>query len=160
MEIHIRKAAQQDMSRILELIKELATFENEPDAVAITQHELEEEGFGEDPLFTCFVAEVDGKIEGMALVYFRFSTWKGRAVHLEDLIVTESMRGKGVGKALYTRVIQYARDQGVQRVGWVVLNWNKGAIKFYERSGAELHKDWYLVQMDARGMDTYLAKQS
>ena len=92
----------------------------------------------------------------MALVYFRYSTWKGKTVHLEDLVVRESMRGTGLGNALFQRVIQFANDQGVKRTEWVVLDWNTNAVKFYERSGATLLKDWYLVQMDDTQMSAYL----
>ncbi len=145
------------MPQVLDLIKELATFEKEPDAVIITADYLVKEGFGKDPLFTCFVAEMEDEIVGMALIYYRFSTWKGRAIHLEDLIVKENLRGSGIGKALYTRVIQYAADKKVKRIEWAVLNWNIGAIKFYERSGANVMKDWYIAQMDEDGIKNYIA---
>ena len=92
----------------------------------------------------------------MALVYDRFSTWKGRSIHLEDLIVNEKMRGTGVGKALHSKVIAYAAAQNVKRLEWVVLDWNEGAIKFYEKSGASMLKDWYLVQMDEEGIKNYM----
>jgi len=146
------------MPQVLDLIKELAVFEKEPDAVILTSDDLVKEGFGKDPLFTCFVAEMEGEIVGMALVYYRFSTWKGRAIHLEDLIVKENLRGSGIGKALYTRVIQYAAEKKVKRIEWAVLNWNIGAIKFYERSGANVMKDWYIAQMDEDGIRNYLEK--
>lgn len=144
------------MPAVLELIKELAEFEKEPDAVVTTVEILEEEGFGENPLFHVFVAEVEGKIEGMALVYYRFSTWKGRTLHLEDLIVREEKRGTGLGNALYKTVIKYAKEQGLRRVEWVVLDWNKHAIDFYERSGANILKGWYTVQMDEDGITKYV----
>ena len=147
MNYSIRKATKADMPAVLELIKELADFENEPDAVTVTVETLEKEGFGEDPLFQVFVAEVEGKIEGMALFYHRFSTWKGRTVHLEDLIVRKEKRGTGLGSALYKEVIKYAQEQGLRRVEWVVADWNQHAIDFYERSGATLQKEWHTVQM-------------
>ncbi len=153
----IRDANPEDMGQVLELIQELATFEKEPDAVEVTVDELITEGFGEQPLFHCFVAEVDKKIVGIALVYFRFSTWKGRSIHLEDLIVKESMRGTGLGSALYTQVMKYAKEKGVRRVEWVVLDWNQNAIDFYEKSGATLLKDWYLVQMDQGGVNAFIS---
>ncbi len=156
MKINIRKATKEDMPQVLELIVELAVFEKEPDAVEVTVEELQREGFGASPMFTCFIAEVDNEIVGMSLLYFRFSTWKGRTVHLEDLIVKEHMRGKGVGEALYTEVMRYAKSQGVKRVQWVVLDWNKGAVKFYERSGAKVLKDWQLVEMDEQGIKNYI----
>ena len=156
MEKTIRKFRKEDLPQILELIQELAHFEKEPDAVEIDVRILEKEGMGENPLFTCFVAELNNKIEGMALVYFRFSTWKGRTVHLEDLIIRKEMRGTGLGSALYKKVIEYALEQGVKRCEWVVLDWNTPAIDFYERSGATILKDWHLVQMDENAMKKYL----
>lgn len=147
MNVKIRKANRRDMPQVLQLIVELAVFEKEPDAVQVTVEELEEAGFGNPPQFTCFVAEVDGKVVGMALVYFRFSTWTGKSVHLEDLVVTEAYRAKGIGEMLYSEVMKFGLEHGVRRVQWVVLDWNKGAINFYERSGAVIHKDWYLVEM-------------
>lgn len=156
MEFIIRKSKEEDLPQILELIKELAVFEEEPDAVEVDVQELQKEGFGANPLFTCFVAEVNGRIEGMALVYFRFSTWKGRTVHLEDLIVRKEKRGTGLGSALYKKVISYALDLGVKRTEWVVLDWNQPAIDFYERSGATVFKNWNTVQMDEQAMKQFI----
>jgi len=156
MDVVIRKAVKADMPAVLELINELAIFEKEPNIVEVTVDQLVSEGFGETPLFTCFVAEILETIVGMALVYFRFSTWKGRTVHLEDLIVKENIRGKGVGRLLYEAVIKYAHEKGVKRVEWVVLNWNKEAIKFYEQSGVTFHKDWYLVEMEEEGIKRFV----
>ena len=156
MDIQLRKATAADMPEVLALIVELAVFEKEPDAVDITAADLVEEGTGDNASFTCFVAQVGAEIVGIALVYFRFSTWKGRTVHLEDLIVKESFRGKGIGDLLYTRVMQYAFDQGVKRVNWMVLGWNKGAIRFYERTGATVMKEWWQVEMDEAGIKAYL----
>ena len=156
MNTSVRLSTTADMPQVLRLIKELAAFEKEPDAVIITVDTLVKEGFGKTPSFTCFVAEVEEKIVGMALVYDRFSTWKGRSIHLEDLIVNEKMRGTGVGKALYSKVIAYAAAQNVKRLEWVVLDWNERAIKFYKKSGASMLKDWYLVQMDEEGIKNYM----
>ena len=156
MSILIRDAKKEDMPAVLELIKELARFEKQPEAVITTVETLEKEGFGDQPLFHVFVAEVDGKIEGMALVYFRFSTWKGRTLHLEDLIVREKKRGTGLGNALYHKVIEFAKIHQLKRVEWVVLDWNKHAIDFYERSGATVLKDWYTVQMEEEAINNYL----
>jgi len=147
MDYKIRKARREDMPQVLELIKELAAYENASDQVEITVKDLEEEGF-EKRSFTCFVADVNGKLEGMALVYFRFSTWKGRTVHLEDLIVRKSMRGTGIGGALYKTVVQFGANHGVRRIEWVVSEGNKNAIEFYENSGADIKKNWYTVHMD------------
>lgn len=155
MEIKIRKADKEDMIQVLELINELAVFEKEPDAVKISVEELQEAGFSENPQFICFVAEEASEIVGMALIYFRFSTWVGKTVHLEDLVVKNKMRGKGVGEALYKKVMIYAQGQGVKRVNWVVLGWNEGAIRFYQRSGANVMKEWWQVEMDEKGIKNY-----
>lgn len=158
MEFKIRKATPEDMPAVLELIQELAEFEKEPDAVIISAEDLKRDGFGTNPAFTCFVAEAAGKIEGMALCYFRYSTWKGKTIHLEDLVVRESMRGKGLGNALYTRVIEFAKEQGVKRTEWVVLDWNTHARDFYSRSGATVFTDWCVVQMEENAMNKFLEK--
>ena len=153
--MNIRKAEIRDMPQVLELIKELAVFEKEPDAVEVTVADLVAEGFGENALFTCFIAENEMEILGMALVYFRFSTWKGRTVHLEDLIVKQKYRGLGIGTLLYNNVVAYAKEQGVKRVEWVVLDWNQNAIEFYEKSGATILKDWYLVQLEEEQLKSF-----
>lgn len=143
------------MPAVLDLIKELATFEKEPNAVVVTVDELIKQGFGDNPLFNTFVAEVDGEIIGTALFYYRFSTWKGKTIHLEDLIVKQEKRGTGAGSALYKEVIRFAKQDGVRRVEWVVLNWNTHAINFYERSGATILQDWLTVQMDEEGITKF-----
>jgi len=140
------------MPAVLELIKELAVFENEPDAVVVTVEDLERDGFTANPLFNTFVAEVDGNIIGMALFYYRYSTWKGRTIHLEDLIVTESMRGTGAGSLLYKEVFKFAKAEGVRRVEWAVLDWNTPAINFYEKTGAKVFDDWRVAQMNEEGI--------
>lgn len=151
----IRKGTKKDMPAVLELIKELAAFEKEPDAVVVTAEELIKDGFGSNPLFYTFVAEEGNEIIGMALFYYRYSTWKGKTIHLEDLIVKENHRGTGAGSALYKEVITFAKQQGVRRIEWVVLNWNEHAIKFYERSGAKILQDWLTVQMDEEGITKF-----
>jgi len=151
----IRRGTREDMPAVLGLIKELAIFEKEPDAVVVTVNELVRDGFGDVPLFHTFVAESDGEVIGMALFYYRYSTWKGRTIHLEDLIVKEDKRGTGAGGALYKEVIRFAKADGVRRVEWVVLNWNTHAIQFYERSGAAILEDWRTVQMNEEGMTKF-----
>ena len=148
MQIKIRKAKKEDANSMLELIKELANFEKEPNEVILTKEILERDGFGKKNLFNCFVAEYCGSVVGMALFYPRYSTWKGPTFHLEDLIVTESMKGKGIGMELYQTFISYAISKGVKRVEWVVLDWNKSAIRFYKKSGAKVLKDWKTVQLE------------
>ena len=157
MNLQVRESVPRDMPQVLSLIKELAEFENSPNEVEITVETLIKEGFGEDPLFTCFVAEINEEIVGMALIYYRFSTWKGRTIHLEDLIVKEKMRSKGIGKDLYSKVITYAYKKKVKRIEWAVLDWNVGAIRFYERSGAKVMKNWYITQMEETGIKNYIA---
>ncbi|MHA7055779.1 N-acetyltransferase family protein [Aquimarina sp. M1] len=158
MDYIIRDAVAKDMPQVLSLIEELAVFENEPDAVEVTTEELVRDGFGKQPLFHCFVAQTKNEIVGLALVYFRFSTWKGKTVHLEDLIVRESKRGTGIGMALYKRVMRYAKEQGVKRVEWNVLDWNKPAINFYLKSGAKILEGWQVVQMDEEGLNVFVSK--
>jgi len=136
----------------------LPFFEKEPDAVEVTVEELQRHANSTPPLFSCFVGEYEDKIEGIALCYPRFSTWKGKTIHLEDLIVTEKMRGKGLGKALYDRVLKHASEQKVRRVEWVVLEWNKNAVEFYEKTGATIVPGWHLAQMDGKSLATYLGE--
>ena len=152
----IREAQSGDMPRVLELIKELAHFEKEKDAVELSEKDLIRDGFGEQPLFRCFVAEVNGVVEGMALVYPRYSTWKGPAIHLEDLIIADRMRGSGLGTALLDQVIKYGYELGVKRIGWEVLDWNEPAIVFYEKKGARVLRDWDVVQLDEAGIQQYI----
>ena len=154
----IRKGNKNDMPAVLDLIKQLAIFENEPDAVVITSEDLVRDGFGENPLFHTFVAEVDNEIVGMALFYYRFSTWKGKTIHLEDLIVTEKMRGTGAGYALYKEIIKEGKKENVRRIEWNVLDWNTPAIQFYEKSGAKILGDWRVVHMDEEGINDFLKK--
>ena len=153
----IRKATKNDMPSVLELIQELATFEKEPDAVVVTVDDLVRDGFSENPLFQCFVAEVDNEIIGMALYYYRYSTWKGKTIHLEDLIVKESKRGTGAGFALYKEIIKQGKAKNVRRIEWNVLDWNTPAIDFYEKSGAKVLGDWRVVHMDENGIKNFIS---
>jgi GNAT superfamily N-acetyltransferase len=148
------------MSKVLDLIVELAIFEKEPLAVEISVDDLIQHGIGSSSDFDCFVAEADNDIVGIALVYTRFSTWKGRVLHLEDLIVSKNMRGKGVGSALLDRVVKHASDLKVKRVSWEVLDWNTPAIQFYEAKGADVKRDWDVVHLNEEGIKKYLSKLS
>ena len=150
----IRSAKPTDMKEVLELIQELAIYEKEPDAVEISSEDLVRDGF-EKNAFQCFVAEQDARIVGIALVYPRYSTWKGVTLHLEDLIVTQSLRGFGIGSALLKRVVDYAVELGVKRVSWDVLDWNESAISFYEAKGAKVLRDWDVVQLDEEGIKNF-----
>lgn len=154
--MNIRKGEKKDMKAVLDLIQELATFEKEPDAVEVTVADLENDGFGKDPLFYTFVAEVNGTIVGIALYYYRYSTWKGKTIHLEDLIVKEDMRGSGVGFELYTKIIEQGKIDKVRRIEWAVLDWNLPAIEFYQKSGAKVLEDWRVAQMDENGINEFL----
>ena len=153
----IRKATKNDMPSVLELIQELAIFEKEPDAVVVTVDDLVRDGFSENPLFQCFVAEVENEIIGMALYYYRYSTWKGKTIHLEDLIVKESKRGTGAGFALYKEIIKQGKAKNVRRIEWNVLDWNTPAINFYEKSGAKVLGDWRVVHMDENGIKNFIS---
>lgn len=154
----IRRATQADMPSVLQLIKELATFEKEPDAVAITVDDLIRDGFSDVPLFYTFVAEVKNEIIGIALYYYRYSTWKGKTIHLEDLIVKQSERGTGAGFALYSEIIKQGKKDNVRRIEWAVLDWNTPAIEFYKKSGAKHFTNWDVVQMDKNGIDLFVDK--
>ena len=156
--MNIRKGEKKDMKAVLELIQELATFEKEPNAVEVTVADLENDGFGEDPLFYTFVAEVNGNIVGIALYYYRYSTWKGKTIHLEDLIVKEDMRGSGLGFELYSKIIEQGKIDKVRRIEWAVLDWNISAIEFYQKSGAKILEDWRVAQMDENGINEFLSK--
>jgi len=152
----IRKTTKKDMPFVLALIQELATFEKEPEAVVVTVDDLIRDGFSENPLFHCFVAEVENQIIGMALYYYRYSTWKGKTIHLEDLIVKENKRGTGAGFALYKEIIKQGKAENVRRIEWNVLDWNTPAIGFYEKSGAKVLGDWRVVHMDDKGIEQFL----
>ena len=155
----IRKATEKDMPFVLELIQELATFEKEPDAVVVTVADLVRDGFSEHPLFHCYVAEKENTIIGMALFYYRYSTWKGKTIHLEDLIVKADQRGTGAGFALYKEIIKQGKKDKVRRIEWNVLDWNTPAIDFYEKSGAKVLNDWRVVQMDETGIERFLIEE-
>jgi GNAT superfamily N-acetyltransferase len=139
---NLRVAVKEDCPRLLELVHELALFEKAPEEVTVTLKEFEDAGFGTKPVWKTFVAEVGGVIVGFALYYIRYSTWKGCRMYLEDLIVTEDWRGKGVGKLLFDRLIVEAREMGFNGMSWQVLDWNEPAIKFYKKYEAALDGAW------------------
>jgi GNAT superfamily N-acetyltransferase len=138
----IRKAERKDCARLLELIQELAEFEKAPQEVTVTLSHFEESGFGEKPVWWAFVAEVDGVVEAFALYYIRYSTWKGQRMYLEDILVTEKMRGKNIGTLLFNRLIEEAKEKKLHGMVWQVLNWNKPAIAFYKKYNADLDDEW------------------
>ncbi|MFD0990371.1 GNAT family N-acetyltransferase [Mariniflexile jejuense] len=158
MNFTIRKAKKEDMPQVLALINQLAHFEKEPEAVVITVENLQNDGFGEHPAFFCFVAEINSKIEGIALGYNRYSTWKGKTIHLEDLIVNETSRGIGLGSALLDEIVKYGHQLGVKRINWEVLDWNEPAIAFYKQKGAQIKDEWRVVHMDEQSIKNYISK--
>ena len=143
MGVIIRRGVKEDCTRLLELITELAVYEKAPDDVTVTLEHFAESGFGEKPVWWAFVAEEDGAIHGFALYYIRYSTWKGQAMYLEDIIVTEAMRGKKIGKLLFDRLIEEAKEKKFNRIIWQVLKWNEPAINFYKKYNAELDGEWF-----------------
>ena len=156
MNFKVRLGQKEDMQAVFNLITELAVFEKEPDAVEITVTDLVRDGFSETPKFKVFVAEQEHNIIGIALFYERFSTWKGRTIHLEDLIVTKSKQKIGAGKALYTAVLKHAYDNNFNRVAWEVIDWNTNAIDFYKSTGATYLNDWSVVQMNKENLAKFI----
>jgi len=156
----IRKANSDDVKDILRLLIELAVYEKEPDAVKVTEQELTRDGFGENPKYQCILAEIDNTIVGLAFYTPRYSTWVGDTLHLEDLIVTEKMRGKGIGTVLYKSFLEEAKRRDVNRVEWSVLDWNKPAIDFYKKTGAIIDDldQWKIVRMNKQIIDDYLSR--
>ncbi len=142
MPVQLRTARREDCPRLLELINELALYERAPQEVTVDLKHFEEAGFGSQPVWKAFVAETDGFIAGFALYYVRYSTWKGSRLYLEDLIVTEAMRGRGIGKLLFNRTVQEARELGFNGMSWQVLDWNEPAINFYKKYEAGLEAGW------------------
>ena len=142
MEIKIRKAVREDCARMMELIQELATYEKAPDEVTVSLSHFEESGFGQNPVWWAFVAEVSGVVVGMALYYVRYSTWKGQRMYLEDILVTEEMRGKKIGGMLFDALIQEAKEKKFMGMNWQVLDWNEPAINFYKKYNASFDPEW------------------
>jgi GNAT superfamily N-acetyltransferase len=155
MSVNIRFAAKEDCPRMLELIHELALYEKAPEQVTVTLAAFEDAGFGENPVWKAFIAEKDGNIEGFALYYIRYSTWKGCRLYLEDFIVTETMRGQGIGKILFERILKEAKDQNYVGVVWQVLDWNLPAINFYNKYQADLEDGWLNASLTQNQIQGY-----
>ena len=155
MKVVVREAQEKDMLDVIILIKELAKFEKEPSEVEIDSTILINDGFKENSYFKCFVAENNKNIIGAAIIYNRYSTWKGRTIHLEDLVVTEKMRANGIGSLLLDKVVNYAKELKVKRVSWEVIDWNKKAIKFYLNKEALIKKEWSIIHLDNKGLQNY-----
>ena len=143
MGISIRRAEARDVPQMLALVQELATFEKEPEAVTVTEAAMFDAGFGKKPTWFGWVAEgSDDRIVGIAICYDRYSTWKGRCLYLEDIVVTDSMRGQGIGDLLFRECVKHALTNNYHSMRWQVLDWNEGAIRFYKRMGAGLDPGW------------------
>ena len=147
MNITIREARKEDCSRLLELINELAVYEKAPEEVTVTLDEFQNAGFGTNPVWKAFVAEDAGVIQGFGLYYIRYSTWKGCRLYLEDLLVTEEMRGKGIGKLIFDTLIEEAVSKGYNGMTWQVLDWNEPAINFYKKYNAHIESGWLNAAM-------------
>lgn len=148
MEHTIRFAQKEDCPRLLELVKELALYEKAPNEVTVTLQQMEEDGFGKNPVWKAFVLEMDNQIVGMSLFYDRYSTWKGRRLYLEDLIITESKRGLGLGKKLLDKTIAYAQENNYTGMMWQVLDWNTPAIEFYKTYNSNFDQGWINVNLN------------
>lgn len=155
MEVIIREGLKTDLPAVLRLVNELAVFEKAPDAVTNTLAEMEEDGFGGNPIFGLFVAEENGAILGMALYFTKYSTWKGKGIYLDDLIVTESQRGKGIGKKLLDKVIEVAKQTGAKQLHWQVLDWNTPAIEFYKKLKVSIEAEWLDCKMTEEQVNNY-----
>lgn len=153
MSITIRTAVKADCNRLLELIQELAVYEKAPLEVTVSLEEFENAGFGDNPVWKAFVAEENGIIQGFGLYYIRYSTWKGCRMYLEDLLVTEKMRGKGLGKMIFDRLIEEAKEKNFKGMTWQVLDWNDPAINFYEKYNAEFDSGWINVSLSKEQLD-------
>ena len=147
--IQIRRAVKEDCPRLLELIRELADYEKAPQEVTVTLDHFTDSGFGASPVWWAFVATVEGTVQGFALYYIRYSTWKGQRMYLEDILVTEEMRGKGLGKLLFDRLLEEAKDRHFQGLVWQVLDWNEPAINFYKKYKAQFESGWINCSVNA-----------
>lgn len=142
MNIIIRKAVKEDCAKLLELVYELAVYEKAPHEVTVTLDHFIESGFGKNPVWYGLIAEEDNIIKGFALYYVRYSTWKGQRMYLEDILVTEQSRGKGIGKLLFDRLIEEAKEKKYNGIVWQVLDWNEPAINFYKKYNAKIESEW------------------
>ena len=148
MSITIRKIVKQDCKPLLDLIYELAVYERAPEQVTVTLQHFEESGFGANPVWWGFVAEEENRIIGFVLYYIRYSTWKGQRMYLEDFLVTEKARGKGVGKLLFDKLIEEAKEKKFNGIVWQVLDWNEPAINFYKKYNAKIEHEWLNCSID------------
>ena len=155
MDVIIRKGKKEDLAQVLALIKELAHYENAPDAVTNTIEDMENDGFGSRPVYELIVAEHVGNIVGIAIFFIKYSTWKGKGIYLDDIIVTENFRGKGIGKKLFEAVIKFSKDYSAKGLWWQVLEWNEPAINFYNKYNAELDGEWINGKLNEEQLQNY-----
>ena len=148
MKVTIRKAEARDVPQMLGLVKELAVFEKEPDAVTVTEAAMVDAGFGNKAVWWGWVAELEGSIVGIAMCYERYSTWRGRVAYLEDIVVTEKYRSARIGEQLFKACAAHAVEKNYHHMTWQVLDWNEGALRFYERLGADLDGEWVNGRME------------
>ena len=140
--ILVRKGKKEDLADVLKLIRELALFEKAPEQVTNTISNMEADGFGKNPIFDFYVAELKNKIVGIAVYFTKYSTWKGKGLYLDDLFVTEAHRGKGIGKMLFDQIIVEAKNMNAKQMHWQVLDWNTPAIDLYKKYGATIDSEW------------------
>lgn len=152
MKIKVRRAKKEDCPRLLELVRELAVYEKAPDEVTVSLQHFEESGFGDNPVWWAFCAEHENTVVGFALYYIRYSTWKGQTMYLEDILVTEKMRGNGIGAMLFERLVYEAREKGFSRIAWQVLEWNEPGINFYEKYNAKFDAEWVNCSLEIEGL--------
>lgn len=155
MNFSIRKGVQRDLPQVLGLIKELAEYEKAPLEVTVSVADMERDGFGEHPIFQFFVAETEGKVVGISLYYIKYSTWKGKCVFLEDIIVTEAYRKFGIGKKLFDEVVKVAKEMKVKRLEWQVLEWNEPAIQFYKKLNSHFDSEWINCKLTDKEINAY-----
>jgi len=155
----VRKGRKEDLPQVLELIKELALYEKAPQEVTNTVYDMEQDGFGEKPVFGLFVAEEDDKIIGIAIYYTKYSTWKGKCIYLDDIVITEKHRCKGIGGKLFEEVIRVSKESGANRMEWQVLEWNTPAIEFYKKFNAVLDPEWINGKFTKEQLTNYKFKE-
>lgn len=155
MDVLIEDAVAGDVDAICSLIKELAIYERAANEAVLTPQQLLEDGFSENKIFHCFVARQQQHVIGIALTYIKYSTWKGKCVFLEDIIVTDAHRNKGVGTLLFNRAVAYAHSLNAARLEWQVLEWNEPAIKFYQKMGATLDPEWINGKLTREDLQNY-----
>lgn len=159
MNVVIRRAESRDVPRMFELVKELALFERAPEAVTVTEAEMYDAGFGPNDVWVGWVAEVGGTIQGMAVCYERYSTWKGRRLYLEDIVVTEEARGQRLGERLFMECVRYAVEQDYSGMLWQVLDWNTEAMRFYDRFGASYSDEWRNASLEREQLEALVAER-